>query len=56
MFSVEHDWDPDGEIRPGADPEDEYAIYNGEVAGGLIPDLGFTLQDFQVYIAGLRQK
>jgi len=50
------DRDPDGKIRPGADPEDEYARYIGDVAGGFIPDMGFTLRDFQVYIAGLRQK
>jgi hypothetical protein len=38
-----------------ADPTTEYRAYLSNVRGGMVGDMGFTLDDFKTYIAGLRK-
>jgi hypothetical protein len=38
-----------------ADPMAEYLTYLADVRGGAVGDMGFTLEDFKRYIAGLRK-
>ena len=47
---------PDGAyMSPDADPTTEYRAYLAHVQGGMVGDMGFTLDDFKTYIAGLRK-
>jgi hypothetical protein len=46
---------PDGEINPSSEAHVEYTAYLDAVAAGIVGDLGLSLLDFQVYIAGLRE-
>ena len=43
-------------MRADADPMGEYLCYMDDVHGGAIGDMGFTLEDFRRYIAGLRKR
>jgi len=52
--TISRDLDPDGDIRADADPVAEYLTYLADVRGGAVGDMGFTLEDFKAYIAGLR--
>ena len=36
-------------------PVTAYWTYLGDVRGGMVGDMGFTLDDFNTYIAGLRE-
>ena len=53
-FTIAEDLDPDGDIPADADPMAEYLTYLADVRGGAVGDMGFTLEDFTRYIAGLR--
>jgi hypothetical protein len=53
-FTIADDYDPDGDVSPNADPT-EYRAYLTHVRGGMVGDMGFTLDDFKTYIAGLRK-
>ena len=48
--------DPDGDMSPDADPMAEYLTYPDRVGEGAVGDMGFTLEDFKGYIAGLRKQ
>jgi hypothetical protein len=54
-FTIADDYDPDGDISPNAKPTTEYRAYLANVRGGMVGDMGFTLDDFKTYIAGLRE-
>jgi hypothetical protein len=54
-FSIADDCDPMGDMSPNADPATEYRVYLSNVRGGMVGDMGFTLDDFKTYIAGLRK-
>jgi hypothetical protein len=54
-FTIADDYDPDGEMSPNANPATEYRAYLANVRGGMVGDMGFTLDDFKTYIAGLRE-
>jgi hypothetical protein len=54
-FTIADDYDPDGDISPDADPITEYRTYLRDVRGGMVGDMGFTLDDFKTYIAGMRK-
>jgi hypothetical protein len=55
IYSIAHDLDPNGDIRPDADPMAKYRKYHVGIQKGVTDDLGFTLEDFERYIAGLRK-
>jgi hypothetical protein len=42
-------FDPDGEMPLSADPMTEYLSYFGDVRGGAVGDMGFTLDDLKRY-------
>jgi hypothetical protein len=44
-----------GDISPNANPVTAYRPYLADVRGGMVGDMGFTLDDFKTYIAGLRK-
>jgi hypothetical protein len=54
-FTIADDYDPDGDISPDANPATAYRTYLRDVRGGMVGDMGFTLDDFKTYIAGLRK-
>ena len=54
-YTIADDYDPDGDISSNADPMREYRRYLADVRGGMVGDMGFTLDDFKTYIAGLRK-
>jgi hypothetical protein len=54
-FTIADDYDPDGDMSPNADPTTEYRAYLNHARGGMVGDMGFTLDDFKAYIAGLRK-
>ena len=54
-FTIADDYDPDGDMSPNADPTTEYRAYLADVRGGMVGDMGVTLEDFKTYIAGLRK-
>jgi hypothetical protein len=54
-FTIADDYDPDRDMSPNADPTTEYRAYLSNVCGGMVGDMGFTLDDFKTYIAGLRK-
>ena len=54
-FTIADDYDPDGEMSPNAKPVTAYPTYLRDVRGGMVGDMGFTLDDFNTYIAGLRK-
>jgi hypothetical protein len=54
-FTIADDYDPDGDISPNANPTTEYRTYLSNVRGGMVGDMGFALDDFKTYIAGLRK-
>jgi Leucine-rich repeat (LRR) protein len=54
-FTIADDFDPDGDMSPNANPKTEYRAYLVDVRGGMVGDMGFTLDDFKTYIAGLRK-
>ena len=54
-FTIADDYDPDGDMSPNAYPVTAYWTYLRDVRGGMVGDMGFTLDDFKTYIAGLRK-
>jgi len=52
-FTIAENFDPDSDMPANADPMAKYLTYLADVRGGAVGDMGFTLQDFQRYIAGL---
>ena len=54
-YTIADDYDPDGDMSPNADPTTEYQAYLTDVREGVVGDMGFTLNDFKTYIAGLRE-
>lgn len=55
-YTIADDLDPDGDMSPDADPMAEYLTYPDRVGEGAVGDMGFTLEDFKGYIAGLRKQ
>jgi hypothetical protein len=53
-FTIADDYDPDGDMSANAKPVTAYRAYLCDVRGGMVGDMGFTLDDFKSYIAGLR--
>jgi hypothetical protein len=54
-FSIADDLEPDGDMSANAYPLSEYLTYLNDVREGAVGDMGFTLDDFNRYIAGLRK-
>jgi hypothetical protein len=54
-FTIADDYGPDGDISPNADPIAEYRTYLRDVRGGMVGDMGFSLDDFKTYIAGMQK-
>jgi len=54
-FTIANDYDPDGDMSPDADPAKEYLSYMSHVAKGAVGDMGFSVADFETYVAGLRK-
>jgi hypothetical protein len=54
-FTIANDYDPDGDMSAKANPVTAYRTYLRDVRGGMVGDMGFTLDDFKTYIAGLRK-
>jgi hypothetical protein len=54
-FTISDDYDPDGDMSANADPITEYRTYLSHVRGGMVGDMGFSLADFETYVAGLRK-
>ena len=54
-FTIANDYDPDGDMSTNADPMAEFLTYLSHVRGAAVGDMGFTLDDFKRYIAGLRK-
>jgi hypothetical protein len=52
-YTIANDYDPDGDTSANADPITEYRTYLSDVRGGMVGDMGFSLADFETYIAGL---
>jgi hypothetical protein len=52
-FTIADDYDPDGNMSPIADPVTAYQTYLRDVRGGMVGDMGFTVDDFKTHIAGL---
>jgi hypothetical protein len=48
--------DPDRKISRNADPLVEYTNYLSDVKSGMVGDMGFTLEDFELYIASLQRR
>jgi hypothetical protein len=55
-FTIAEHLDPDREISRNADPLVEYTSYLSDVRSGTVGDMGFTLADFECYIASLRER
>ena len=55
-FTIANDYDPEGDMSPDADPVTAYRTYLADVRGGMVGDMGFTVDDFNTYIAGLRKR
>jgi|HubBroStandDraft_6_1064221.scaffolds.fasta_scaffold741458_2 hypothetical protein len=55
-FTIAEHLDPDREISRNADPLVEYTSYLSDVRSGTVGDMGFTLADFERYIASLRER
>jgi hypothetical protein len=56
-YSIARDHDPGQEILSAeSDPMAAYLTYLADVTGGAVGNMGFTLEDFKRYIAGLRQR
>ena len=55
-FTIANDYDPEGDMSPYADPVTAYRTYLADVRGGMVGDMGFTVDDFNTYIAGLRKR
>ena len=55
-YTIADDYDPDGDMYADADPMAEYLKYLSHVRIGVVWDMGFTLEDFKTYIAGLRKR
>ena len=49
-FTIADDYDPDGDISADANPVTAYRAYLRDVRGGMVGDMGFTLDDFKTYI------
>ena len=54
-YTIAEYCDPDGEMSPNADPLSAYLTYVADVRGGAVGEMGFTLHDFEEYIARLPQ-
>lgn len=54
-YLIANDYDPDGDMSANASPVTAYRTYLRDVRGGMVGDMGFTLDDFKTYIAGLRK-
>jgi hypothetical protein len=54
-FTIAEHLDPDREISRNADPLVEYTNYLSDVKSGMVGDMGFTLEDFELYIASLQR-
>ena len=54
-FTIAEHLDPDGDMPAYADPVAEYLTYLAHVRGSAVGDMGFTLEDFKRYIAGLQR-
>ena len=54
-FTIADDYDPDGDMSANANPVTTYQTYLRDVRGGMVGDMGFSLDDFKTYIAGLRK-
>jgi hypothetical protein len=54
-FTIADDYDPDDEMSAKANPMTAYRTYLRDVRGGMVGDMGFTLDDFKTYVAGLRK-
>lgn len=52
-FTIADNFEPDGDMPADADPMTEYLSYLADMRGGAVGDMGFTLEDFNRYIAGL---
>ena len=52
-FTIAKDLDHDGDMPTNAVPVTEYLTYLADVRAGAVGDMGFTLEDFKRYIAGL---
>jgi hypothetical protein len=55
-YSIENNLDPNREMSPNAEPLTEYLAYLSDVQKGAVEPMGFTVQDFEAYIAGLRNR
>jgi hypothetical protein len=53
--TIADDYDPDGDISAKTNPVTAYRTYLGDVRGGMVGDMGFTLDDFRTCIGGLRK-
>jgi hypothetical protein len=42
-------------MSANANPVTAYRAYLRDLRGGMVGDMGFTLDDFKTYIAGLRK-
>jgi hypothetical protein len=54
-YSIADDYDADGDISANTSPMTEYLSYVSHVHAGAVGDMGFTLENFKRYIAGLRK-
>jgi hypothetical protein len=55
-YSIRDHLDQERGILRGADATVEYLRYLADVEGGAIGRMGFTLADFEKYIAGLKKR
>ena len=51
-YTIRDDYDPDDEMPTDTDPLEAYQTYVDDGHG----DMGFTLEDFERYIAEMRQR
>jgi hypothetical protein len=52
-FTIADDYDPDGDMSAKTNPVTAYRTYLRDVQGGMVGDMGFSVADFETYIAGL---
>ena len=54
-FPIADDYDPDGDMSANANPVTHTGLTCAMSEGGMVGDMGFTVDDFKTYIAGLRR-
>jgi hypothetical protein len=54
-YTIANDYDQHGDLSADDDPLTQYLIYFCAIRSDGGGDMGFTFEDFQRYIAGLRK-